>query len=109
LMKTESPRYAGIDGRWDDLDSDLPADLLPLVSDNWFKHFRWTGHGDMPSAEQTKLQSAARRAHAKGRKLRFWATPDNAAMWRALKSGDVDHINTDDLPGLAKFLRERKA
>lgn len=107
-MKKEPLRYAGIDGRWGDLDSDLPSHLMPLISDNWSNHFTWTGDGPMPAAEKERLADAVKRAHAHGRKLRLWATPDKPAIWQALDAAGVDFINTDDLAGLEKFLREQR-
>jgi hypothetical protein len=100
-------RYAGIDGRMSDLDSDVAADLMPLVSDSWISHFRWRGQGEMPAAEKEKLREFVAKAHAKGRRVRFWAIPSNPAVWTELATAGVDLINTDDLPGLAAFLRER--
>lgn len=101
----QAVRHAGIDGRMGDLGSDKPAHLMPLVSDNWRKHFKWRGVGPMPAAEREKLRHAVAQAHAAGRQIRFWATPDNVAMWRELHAAGVDMINTDDLAGLEKFLR----
>lgn len=42
--------------------------------------------------------------------MRFWATPDTPgperdAVWAELLAAGVDHLNTDDLAGLARFLR----
>jgi hypothetical protein len=97
-------RYAGIDGRLTDLNSTDPAHLLPLISDRWTSHFRWRGVGECPPAESDKLRSLVRRAHASGRRIRFWATPETPALWRELVDAGVDHINTDDLDGLRAFL-----
>lgn len=101
-----SPRFAGIDGRLSDLNSDLPADLLPLISDNWRSHFRWRGEGPMPKEDQAKLKQVISKAHAKNRRVRFWATPDKPEVWAALRDAGADLINTDDLPGLSKFLAQ---
>jgi hypothetical protein len=101
----QSLRYAGIDGRLGDLDSDLPAHAMPIVSDNWSLHFKWRGDGPMPKAERKKLRDAVAKAHARGRRIRFWATPDNELLWRELHAAGVDMINTDDLAGLERFLR----
>jgi hypothetical protein len=103
-IAAEPVRYVGIDGRLSDLDSTLPSHLLPLISDNWTSHFQWRGKGDMPPAEREKLVAIVTQAHAAGRRVRFWATPDNEAMWRQLHAAGVDLINTDDLDGLARFL-----
>jgi hypothetical protein len=107
LVAAEKVRYAGIDGRLGDLDSDAATDLMPWISDNWSNHFKWDGRGDMPAAERAKLDDYVRRAHARGRKLRFWASPDRLDAWRTLSAAGVDLINTDDLAGLAKFLRQK--
>jgi glycerophosphoryl diester phosphodiesterase len=109
-MQSQKVRHAGYDGRLSDLGSGLPASDMPLLSDNWTKHFTWQGVGPMPEAERQKLHDIVTRAHAAGYRVRFWATPDLAtpardAVWRELLTADVDHINTDDLAGLEAFLR----
>jgi glycerophosphoryl diester phosphodiesterase len=108
-MESQKLRYAACDGRLTDLQSDAPADLIPLISDNWTKHFTWKGIGPMPAEERLKLRQIVEAAHRKGRRVRFWATPDNAsvareALWRELVLAGVDLINTDDLKGLQHFL-----
>lgn len=108
-MLAQRSRLAGYDGRLTDLDGGLPATFMPLVSDNWTRHFTWQGIGPMPQQERDKLHAIVRDAHAAGYRVRFWATPDIAgdarsAVWRELVAADVDHLNTDDLPGLRDFL-----
>ena len=109
LMESQKLRYAGCDGRLTDLESESPADLVPMISDNWSKHFTWNGTGEMPAKERDRLREIVQKAHEKGRLVRFWSTPDNpsparAALWRELLSAGVDLINTDDLKGLRQFL-----
>jgi hypothetical protein len=111
LMRSQPVRYAGYDGRLADLESDLPADVIPMISDQWAKVTPWRGEGAMPAGERQRLDSIVRRAHAKGRLVRFWLTPDTPsrereAVWRQLLSAGVDLINTDDLQGLQEFLLE---
>jgi glycerophosphoryl diester phosphodiesterase len=108
LMATEKERYAGVDGRLGDLDSDAPADYMPLVSDNWATAFKWRGRGPIGDADREKLTSAVAKAHAHGRKIRFWATPETLDAWHLLAEAGVDMINTDDLAGLEKFLRGQR-
>ncbi len=109
LMRSQSTRYAGYDGRLADLESDVPADLMPLISDHWGRNFTWRGVGAMPEKERRKLDEIVTTAHQKGRLVRFWATPDQRstaqdALWQELLSAGVDLLNTDDLEGLQKFL-----
>ncbi len=108
IIAADSPRYVGIDGRLSDLESDQPAHLLPLISDNWGQHFRWRGDGEMPKADREKLERVIEQAHQKDRRVRFWATPDRPEVWRALRDAGADLINTDDLQGLSRFLRQPK-
>ncbi len=100
-----SPRYAGLDGRISDLDSDAPAHPMPMISDKWTDHFNWNGDGPMPAAERVKLKEIVSKAHAADRVVRFWATPENELVWTELCSSGVDLINTDQLDRLATFLR----
>jgi hypothetical protein len=100
-------RYVGIDGRLGDLDTQRPSHLMPLISDNWRSHFRWRGQGPMPEQEREKLRAIVEKAHAKGRRVRFWATPDDPAVWRELVDAGVDLLNADDLAGLERFLRSQ--
>jgi hypothetical protein len=95
----------GIDGRLSDLNDSTPRPWMPMISDRWTAHFQWNGEGPMPEEEKARLDDLVKRTHAQGSRLRFWATPDRPAAWRALRQAGVDLINTDDLTGLATFLR----
>lgn len=102
-------RYAAYDGRLSDLETGTSASFMPLVSDNWTTTFTWTGRGRMPTAERLKLRAIVARAHRHGYRVRFWATPDEAgparsAVWREELRAGVDHLNTDDLVGMRRFL-----
>ncbi len=103
-IAAESVRYAAVDGRIEDLESNAPGSLIPLVSDNWTKVFKWHGTDPLPDDERHHLKQIVEKAHAQGRKVRFWATPDKPEVWAALFDAGVDLINTDDLAGLQKFL-----
>ncbi|MCD7442720.1 phosphatidylinositol-specific phospholipase C/glycerophosphodiester phosphodiesterase family protein [Streptomyces lincolnensis] len=108
-MEAQTVRRAFYDGRLADLGGPAPASFIPLISDNWTLNFTWTGVGAFPDAERQKLRGIVRTAHARGQRVRLWATPDVAgpardAVWSELLAADVDHINTDDLAGLEAFL-----
>ena len=103
MLAEEPIRYAAIDGRLANLETSESRHLIPLISDNWTRHFQWRGIGTMPEAERKKLKGIVEQTHQQGRKLRFWATPDTPEVWRELQKAGVDLINTDDLAGLQKF------
>lgn len=110
-MEAQGVRHAFYDGRLDDLaaPAPAPASFIPLISGNWTQSFTWQGDGPFPEAERARLNSIVSTAHSRGQRVRFWATPDapgaaRDAVWRELLAARVDHINTDDLAGLRRFL-----
>lgn len=104
IMAAQPHRRAALDGRLDDLATDAPSDLVPLVSDNWAKFFAWRGDGDFSAAERARLRQFVAQAHAQHRLLRFWNTPNRPGVWRELRAAGVDVIGTDDLAALRRFL-----
>ncbi|GGQ93379.1 phosphatidylinositol-specific phospholipase C/glycerophosphodiester phosphodiesterase family protein [Streptomyces asoensis] len=111
-MEAQTVRRAFYDGRLADLGTSQ-ASFASLISDNWTLNFTWSGIGAFPEAERQKLRTIVRTAHARGQRLRFWATPDLAgpardALWAELLDAGVDHLNTDDLAGLEAFLDARR-
>ncbi|MFD0413728.1 phosphatidylinositol-specific phospholipase C/glycerophosphodiester phosphodiesterase family protein [Streptomyces sp. NPDC127108] len=111
-MEAQRVRHAFYDGRLADLGTAAPASFIPLISDNWSLNFTWQGVGPIPPAERQKLRDIVARAHGRGQRVRFWATPDLAgpqreAVWSELLAAGVDHLNTDDLAGLQQFLDAR--
>ncbi len=108
-LAAQPVRYAALDGRLDDLAGQSSPALIPLVSENWQKVFAWRWTGVMPAADSRKLANLVEQAHAQGRQLRFWNTPDTPAAWSLLHEAGVDLINTDQLVGLQGFLRAQKS
>lgn len=110
LMAGQAMRYAGYDGRLEDLGTN--PGFIPLVSDNWKNLFTWRGQGAIPQADSQKLRQIIALAHASGQRVRFWATPDDPgpardAVWQALWEAGADLINTDHLADLQRFILQR--
>jgi hypothetical protein len=106
LIRNEPVRYACVDGGLGFLDSDVSAHFVPVVSLDWrreFPRFR----GELSPAHKEKLAEHVRKAHERGRKLRYWNAPDNEEFWKILYDADVDLINTDRLEPLRKFLMKQ--
>ena len=106
LMETETNRLAAYDGRLADLESGAPAPFIPLVSDNWSQLSKWRGGagGPLPASDAQKLAEAVAKAHAQGRRIRFWGAPDTQEVWTVFRKAGVDLLNADDLDGLRDFL-----
>jgi hypothetical protein len=104
MFAGESVRYAAYDGELTDLESSESADLIPWISSDWTRTFKWRGVGEFPADEKLKLKEIVAKAHAHGRRVRFWGSPDQPVFWKEMLSDGVDLINTDDLEGAQKFL-----
>ena len=103
LMESAPLRYVSYDGRLGDLKNPASQHLIPMISDNWGKYFKWRGKGPLPEQEQIKLKSFVTQSHAQDRRIRFWNAPDSPAGWSVLLDAGVDLINTDNLVGLHDF------
>ncbi len=108
FMKSQNVRYAGFDGRLENLDLGISPALMPVVSDNWTKYFSWNGIGEMPEKERLKLKDFAEKAKTNGYILRFWGTPNQTteqrvAVWTELKNAGVGLIGADNLKELKQF------
>lgn len=104
----DSEQVAAADGRLTDLKRNLPSHAMPVVSDNFRKHFKWRGKGVIPEHEKNKLKSLANETHRQGKKLRFWAIPDQPNAWQTLLEAGVDFISTDDLARAEQFFQSKK-
>lgn len=106
LLGPEADAITFLDGRIPDLaDPSLPADRVPLISDSWARQFSWRGAGALPDEEAARLREIVATTHAQRRLLRFWAVPENPAVWHELLTAGVDFVSTDDLAGFARFAR----
>lgn len=117
FMAEQAVRYAAYDGRMADVGPDVKPDdapeFVPLVSDNWKNVFGdktvWDGTGEIPPAVREKLRRIVADVHREGKMVRFWNVPkDGPTTWEPLLDAGVDLINTDDLPGLARFVKSRR-
>lgn len=74
---------------------------------NWSKYVGWNGDGNPPPEISDRLACISNRAHALGRKVRFYGAPDHEGTWKALADYGIDFVGTDDLAGLSGYLEER--
>jgi endonuclease/exonuclease/phosphatase family metal-dependent hydrolase/glycerophosphoryl diester phosphodiesterase len=102
ILAEDSP--VGADGRPEHLGQGHPAARMPVISDSYGKQLRWRGEGPMPEEERRRLSELCARAHAEGKQVRLWATPEKEAVWQALRECGVDYLNTDEQARLRAFL-----
>jgi alkaline phosphatase len=85
-----------------------PAQLerIAMISLDFGAHSQWNGKGSMITDEQERVVSAIARAHALGKPIRFWGTPDGITAWNTFYTLGVDYINTDHLEACTAFFRD---
>jgi hypothetical protein len=104
-------RHVALDGRLADLYAPGPGPspgLVPLVSEAWERVTPWRGDRPPPPGLADSLRRVVARAHAAGRRVRFWGTPARAParerVWRLLRDAGVDYLGADDLDAVRAFL-----
>jgi alkaline phosphatase len=84
------------------------AGHIGLISQSFTQYSRWNGKGLIVKKERTRIQQLIQQVHRQGKKIRFWATPDNINTWKTLMNLGVDFINTDQIAPLGHFLSLRQ-
>lgn len=107
VMLADTASWLGIDGRPEHLGQGIPAHKMPVISQRFNKVVNWSGKGPMPVSALEKLQTLTRQAHAEGKQVRLWATPEQESLWTTLLNAGVDYINTDELARLQAYLQKR--
>lgn len=105
VVKSE-PKLAFLDGRPSDIGKQISADLMPVISDHYKNHLSWNGKGEISEEQQLKLKELVAKVHAENKKLRLWASPDNANAWKTFQEIGVDLINTDNPKKFADYFNE---
>ena len=105
----EAVRFVTYDGRIADLNAEVPANFISLISGNWEDHFEWRGLGSLSDPDQLQLAQIVEAAHRGGYRLRFWNTPspENGSVedvWSQLLNAGVDLMNIDDLKAYRDFV-----
>jgi len=83
------------------------ADLCPIASCHYNKIVGRNGRETISKKEKDALCKYVQIAHQNGKKVRLWASPENAGVWKELLNCGVDLINTDNLVELKTFLLNR--
>ncbi|MFT3837236.1 MAG: hypothetical protein QM723_09600 [Myxococcaceae bacterium] len=82
--------------------SDPPADgKWGYYAVFYYDYLQWVGDGtEMPKTQVRIMEDLIAGAHAKGRKIRIYSSPDVPAYWNAALDAGEDFVNADDLAGL---------
>jgi len=100
------PAYIWFDGNLGQFYPSSALAKIALLSADFHKFTAWNGKGRLVAKEQDTLQKLVAAAHALGKPVRFWATPDNINAWYHLMKLKVDYLNTDRITDMGAFLKK---
>ncbi|AUD00564.1 alkaline phosphatase [Spirosoma pollinicola] len=102
------PDWLQFDGRPEVVYTPEQLAHVGLISQAFPVYTRWNGKGLIVKNERARIQTVIQQVHRQGKKIRFWATPDNINTWKTLMNMGVDYINTDQITPLGHFLSQRQ-
>lgn len=79
-----------------------------LVSLSFERYSNWNGEDDLPDSDKNILRNVIDSVHNAGKKIRFWAAPDNENSWQTQMKLGVDLIGTDQIQHLSEYLKKEK-
>lgn len=100
------PHFIQFDGRLDITYTSEQLERIAFVSAAFGNYAQWNGKGSMVDAQSENVETAIAAAHALGKKIRFWGTPDGITAWATLHRMGVDIINTDRVENCAAFFSD---
>ncbi|WP_315821228.1 alkaline phosphatase [Paraflavitalea speifideaquila] len=100
------PAFIWFDGNLTQTYPAAALERIALMSADFHKFTAWNGKGRLVAKELDTLEQLISSAHALGKPVRFWATPDNVNAWYQLMKLKVDYLNTDRTEEMGAFLRK---
>jgi alkaline phosphatase len=105
-MFTTYPAFIHFDGELKKNYTSGALSKIVMLSDNFKNYSQWNGKGRIPEDEMKAITTAIDKAHAAGKKVRFWNAPDIINSWYSFMQLGVDYINTDQVTAMATFLKQ---
>jgi alkaline phosphatase len=78
-----------------------------LVSLSFERYSSWKGGDVLPEKDKNLVSHVIDSVHHAGKKIRFWAAPDNENSWITQMKLGVDLIGTDKIEQLSEFLKKQ--
>ncbi|MEX1239918.1 MAG: glycerophosphodiester phosphodiesterase [Cyclobacteriaceae bacterium] len=105
---TDYPSFISIDGRPAIPYTGEQLKRIVMISTNFRDHVNWDGKSKLSGEAMKKIKMLVDEVHAKGKRIRFWATPDFESAWKQQMDLNFDVIVTDDVTGLEAFIASQK-
>ena len=101
------PEFISFDGRLNIRYNQDQLKRVPIYSENIKDFTGWNGETAIPEKEEERLKFLIDSVHHLNKKIRFWNAPDIVPAWKILEKLNADYINTDKIPELAGFLKNK--
>ena len=88
--------------------TDEQLERVAMVSDYFGNYSKWKGRDTLGIQDREVLRQVIEDAHARGKKIRFWAFPDNPLAWQTTIDLGIDFINTDHPAKVAEYLGQKE-
>lgn len=102
------PPYIYFDGRPGIRYTKAQLQRVSMISTSFGQHVKWDGRGLLSTGDEKTIKRLLKAAHQRGKKFRFWGTPDFEEAWRRLMELKMDVLVTDDVVALVTFLQHRQ-
>jgi hypothetical protein len=100
----EYPSFISFDGNKLDY-TPQQLEKISMISLNLRNYTAWNGKDTFIAADYKKVQEVINAAHALGKPIRFWGTPDGETAWETFYRMGIDYINTDKPEACTAFFR----
>lgn len=102
------PDFIFFDGRLNNSYTVSQLQRIILFSNSFRDYSQWDGKGPMPEEDQKTITELISQVHDIGKKIRFWATPDEVNAWEQLYNMNADLINTDKPFEYTQYFNNKK-
>ena len=104
-IAADKGKWAGIDGRIEDLDKKYTFEQMPWISGDWGALFPIDKEGPNYFGANFKRPGPMVKAiHAEHRLVRFWGASDTEVMWKYHWDLGIDLLNTDHISALRSWI-----
>lgn len=107
-VKEQPVRFFSVQLPYEEYAIEASPALVPRLKAKWSHFFKWKGKGEIPLKEKKLLQSMVANTRKHGRTLRFYATGERPALWKALYDANPGWINVDDLQAWREFFEKEQ-
>ena len=91
------PSYILFDGRPNEPYDNAKLQRIAFISDSWVPYSL------SPNDDHERLKEVIDKVHKLGKRIRFWAIPDNPESWKLQKELGIDIIHTDKVAACREY------